>query len=113
MANIDDFITIIKAAPTPPVARQELMARSWDSSLVREMLVRADDGVTPGGRAAYRPAGLPQVFGLQADGLYRLSEVQAQEILYMRLARLNGLAPEKIVGEYTNIQPPIAHCPQR
>lgn len=35
LANIDDFIAIIKAAPTPPVARQELMAKSWDSSLVR------------------------------------------------------------------------------
>src|SRR5690606_6631451 len=40
LANIDDFIAIIKAAPTPPVARQELMSRSWDSSLVREMLSR-------------------------------------------------------------------------
>lgn len=54
LANIDDFIAIIKAAPTPPVARQELMAKSWDSSLVREMLSRAD-GDTPGGRAAFRP----------------------------------------------------------
>src|SRR3546814_4222586 len=55
LANIDDFIAIIKAAPTPPVARQELMARSWDSSLVREMLARADQSDTPGGRSAYRP----------------------------------------------------------
>ncbi|HCN70346.1 MAG TPA: DNA gyrase subunit A, partial [Pusillimonas sp.] len=47
LANIDDFIAIIKAAPTPPVARQELISRSWDSSLVREMLQRADDGNTP------------------------------------------------------------------
>ncbi|AEC20032.1 DNA gyrase subunit A [Pusillimonas sp. T7-7] len=108
LANIDDFITIIKAAPTPPVARQELMARSWDSSLVREMLVRADDGVTPGGRAAYRPEGLPQVFGLQDDGLYRLSEVQAQEILNMRLQRLTGLEQDKIVGEYKDIMTTIA-----
>ncbi|NYT85698.1 DNA gyrase subunit A [Pollutimonas harenae] len=108
LANIDDFITIIKAAPTPPVARQELMARSWDSSLVREMLVRADDGATPGGRTAYRPEGLPQVFGLQEDGLYRLSEVQAQEILNMRLQRLTGLEQDKIVGEYKDIMATIA-----
>ncbi|MEO6958741.1 MAG: DNA gyrase subunit A, partial [Burkholderiaceae bacterium] len=46
LANIDEFIAIIKAAPTPPVARQDLMARTWDSSLVREMLIRADDGNT-------------------------------------------------------------------
>ena len=107
LANIDDFIAIIKAAPTPPVARQELMARSWDSSLVREMLSRADEGATPGGRAAYRPEGLPQIFGLQEDGQYRLSEVQAQEILNMRLQRLTGLEQDKIVGEYKDIMATI------
>ncbi|HEY9460704.1 MAG TPA: DNA gyrase subunit A, partial [Paralcaligenes sp.] len=68
LANIDEFIAIIKAAPTPPVARQDLMARTWDSSLVREMLSRADDGNTPGGSAAYRPEGLAEGFGLQSDG---------------------------------------------
>src|SRR5580700_4443865 len=42
LANIDEFIAIIKAAPTPPIAKQELMNRPWDSSLVREMLSRAE-----------------------------------------------------------------------
>jgi DNA gyrase subunit A len=108
LANIDDFITIIKAAPTPPVARQELMARSWDSALVREMLSRADEGEIPGGRAAYRPDGLGAEFGVQADGMYRLSETQAQEILNMRLQRLTGLEQDKIVDEYKNIMAAIA-----
>jgi len=108
LANIDDFIAIIKAAPTPPVARQELMARSWDSSLVREMLQRADEGETPGGRAAYRPEGLDPEYGLQDDGKYRLSDVQAQEILNMRLQRLTGLEQDKIVGEYKEIMETIA-----
>ncbi|OWT65814.1 DNA gyrase subunit A [Candidimonas nitroreducens] len=108
LANIDDFIAIIKAAPTPPVARQELMARSWDSSLVREMLARADDGTTPGGRASYRPDGLDPSYGLQDDGLYRLSDVQAQEILNMRLQRLTGLEQDKIVGEYKDVMAAIA-----
>jgi DNA gyrase subunit A len=108
LANIDDFIAIIKAAPTPPVARQELMARSWDSSLVREMLARADEGDTPGGRSAYRPDSLPEDFGLQGDGLYRLSDTQAQEILNMRLQRLTGLEQDKIVGEYKDIMATIA-----
>jgi len=107
LANIDDFIAIIKAAPTPPVARQELMARTWDSSLVRDMLARAD-GDTPGGRAAFRPDGLAASFGLQGDGLYRLSDVQAQEILNMRLQRLTGLEQDKIVGEYRDIMSAIA-----
>ncbi len=108
LANIDDFIAIIKAAPTPPVARQELMARSWDSSLVRDMLSRADQGDTPGGRVAYRPESLAPGFGLQSDGLYRLSDVQAQEILNMRLQRLTGLEQDKIVGEYKDIMSTIA-----
>ncbi|HBT32450.1 MAG TPA: DNA gyrase subunit A [Pusillimonas sp.] len=107
LANIDDFIAIIKAAPTPPVARQELISRSWDSSLVREMLQRADDGNTPGGRAAYRPDSLPEGFGLQEDGLYRLSDTQAQEILNMRLQRLTGLEQDKIVNEYKDIMDTI------
>src|SRR5690606_30666796 len=105
---IDEFIAIIKAAPTPPVARQELMARSWDSSLVREMLQRADESNTVGRRAAYRPESLPAGFGLQEDGLYRLSDVQAQEILNMRLQRLTGLEQDKIVGEYRDIMATIA-----
>ncbi|MFV0283019.1 MAG: DNA gyrase subunit A [Castellaniella sp.] len=108
LANIDDFIAIIKAAPTPPVARQALMDRSWDSSLVREMLERADANVASGGRAAYRPEGLDTHYGLQADGEYRLSEVQAQEILNMRLQRLTGLEQDKIVGEYREIMDTIA-----
>jgi len=108
LANIDDFIAIIKAAPTPPVARQALMDRSWDSSLVREMLARADANIASGGREAYRPDGLEPRFGLQADGLYRLSEVQAQEILNMRLQRLTGLEQDKIVGEYREVMEVIA-----
>ncbi|MDR5814228.1 MULTISPECIES: DNA gyrase subunit A [unclassified Caballeronia] len=107
LANIDEFIAIIKAAPTPPIARQELMARPWDSSLVREMLTRTETEAS-GGRAAYRPEGLNPAYGLQEDGLYRLSDVQAQEILQMRLQRLTGLEQDKIVGEYREVMAQIA-----
>ncbi|MFN7482968.1 MAG: DNA gyrase subunit A [Betaproteobacteria bacterium] len=107
LANIDEFIETIKTSPTPPVAKAALMARSWDSSLVREMLTRAEAD-TPGGRAAYRPEGLPANYGLQADGLYRLSDEQAQEILQMRLQRLTGLEQDKIVGEYREVMAQIA-----
>ncbi|UDM49698.1 DNA gyrase subunit A [Cupriavidus sp. MP-37] len=107
LANIDEFIAIIKAAPTPPIAKQELMSKAWDSALVREMLARAE-GETPGGRASYRPDGLPAIFGMQADGLYRLSDGQAQEILQMRLQRLTGLEQDKIVQEYRDIMAEIA-----
>ncbi|UZG45574.1 DNA gyrase subunit A [Caldimonas thermodepolymerans] len=108
LANIDEFIQIIKNSPTPPIAKQELMSRAWDSSLVREMLARAEQD-TPGGRAAYRPEGLPPQYGLQPDGLYRLSDDQASEILQMRLQRLTGLEQDKIIGEYKDVMAQIAN----
>jgi DNA gyrase subunit A len=107
LANIDEFIRLIKESPTPPVARAALMSRSWDSSLVREMLARAQ-GQTPGGREAFRPEGLPEHHGLQDDGLYRLSEDQVGEILQMRLQRLTGLEQDKIIGEYRTVMAQIA-----
>ena len=107
LANIDDFIAIIKAAPTPPVAKAELMARSWDSSLVREMLARTGAN-NPGGIDAFRPENLPRHYGLQSDGLYKLSDDQAQEILQMRLQRLTGLEQDKIVNEYKEVMEQIA-----
>ena len=107
LANIDDFIAIIKAAPTPPIARQELMARAWDSSLVREMLARTG-AENAAGIAAFRPEGLPRHYGIQPDGLYRLSDDQAQEILQMRLQRLTGLEQDRIVNEYKEVMAQIA-----
>jgi DNA gyrase subunit A len=107
LANIDEFIETIKTSPTPPVAKAALMSKSWDSSLVREMLARAE-GDTPGGRAAYRPEGLPAQYGMQPDGLYRLSDDQAGEILQMRLQRLTGLEQDKIIGEYKEVMAQIA-----
>ena len=103
LANIDDFIAIIRNAPTPPVAKAELMTRSWDSQLVREMLTRArtDGGVV--NADDYRPEGLGREFGMGSDGLYRLSDTQAQEILQMRLQRLTGLEQDKIVAEYREV----------
>ena len=107
LANIDDFIAIIKAAPTPPMAKAELMNRSWDSSMVREMLTRTSAD-NPAGIDAFRPANLPKHYGIQADGLYRLSDEQAQEILQMRLQRLTGLEQDKIVNEYKEMMAQIA-----
>jgi len=107
LANIDEFIRIIRESPTPPVAKAELMTRSWDSALVREMLTRAkaDGGVV--NADDYRPEGLERQFGMQGDGLYRLSETQAQEILQMRLQRLTGLEQDKIVAEYKDVMAEI------
>ncbi|GAB3389124.1 DNA gyrase subunit A [Massilia agri] len=107
LANIDDFIAIIKAAPTPPIAKMELMQRAWDSSLVREMLNRTELAGA-GGIEAFRPEHLPKHYGMQQDGLYKLSDEQAQEILQMRLQRLTGLEQDKIVNEYKEVMDHIA-----
>jgi DNA gyrase subunit A len=98
LANIDEFIETIKTSPTPPVAKAALMAKSWDSSLVREMLARAE--ATPrrprrlpprGPARPLRPAGRRPVPAVRRPG---------QEILQMRLQRLTGLEQDKIIGEY-------------
>ena len=107
LANIDDFIAIIKAAPTPPIAKVELMGKAWDSSLVREMLNRTELGAS-GGIEAFRPEHLPKHYGMQQDGLYKLSDEQAQEILQMRLQRLTGLEQDKIINEYKEVMDHIA-----
>ena len=100
LANVDDMIIIIKAAPTPPEAKKALMEKLWKSPVVEEMLKRA-------AMEASRPDGLSVDFGLTPNG-YRLSEVQAQEILQMRLQRLTGLEQDKIVNEYKEVMDLIA-----
>ena len=107
LANIDEFIAIIRNAPTPPVAKTELMSKPWDSQLVRTMLTRAkaDGGVI--NADDYRPDGLEKQYGMGADGLYRLSDTQAHEILQMRLQRLTGLEQDKIVNEYKEVMSEI------
>ena len=95
LSNVDEVIAIIKAAPTPPVARTELMARTWTSPLVQQMLDRATAD-------SFRPENLPREFGLSPQG-YRLSDVQAQRILEMQLQRLTGLEQDKILSEYREV----------
>ena len=95
LANIDEVIALIKASPTPADAREALMARSWSPGAVTGMLDKA-------GTTDTRPDSLPDGCGL-IDGEYRLSAVQAQAILDLRLHRLTGLEQEKIVREYKEI----------
>ncbi|MCK0512218.1 DNA gyrase subunit A [Aromatoleum buckelii] len=95
LSNVDEIIALIKAAPTPADAKRGLMARTWHSALVEEMLARALAD-------SYRPDGLAPEFGLSAQG-YRLSDAQAQAILELRLQRLTGLEQDKIVTEYREV----------
>jgi DNA gyrase subunit A len=95
LANIDAIIALIKASPAPAEAKLALMTESWPAGAVPKMLERV-------GAVSSRPVGLAAEFGLVA-GVYRLSEVQAQAILDMRLNRLTGLEQDKILGEYTEL----------
>jgi DNA gyrase subunit A len=100
LSSVDEVIELIKKAESPPVAKAALMARSWRSPLVEDMLTRI------AGEAS-RPEGLLPEYGLHADG-YRLSDVQAQAILDLRLQRLTGLEQDKIAAEYRDIMEKIA-----
>jgi len=102
VANVDEMIELIKASPTPPVARERLLSRTWEPGVAREMVTRS--GVEA---SAFRPLGLEPGVGL-SDAGYRLSETQAQEILQMRLQRLTGLEQDKIVQEYREVMDTIA-----
>jgi DNA gyrase subunit A len=95
LASIDEVIAVIKASPTPPEAKLALMERTWSSGSVPQMLERAGQVIT-------RPQGLANEFGL-IEGGYRLSEVQAQAILDLRLHRLTGLEQDKIWAEFQEL----------
>jgi DNA gyrase subunit A len=102
LSNVDEVIALIKAAPTPAIAKEGLMSKTWRSSLVEEMLSRASIDAK-----AFRPDGLAPEFGLSKNG-YRLSDAQAQAILELRLQRLTGLEQDKIVNEYKEVMERIA-----
>lgn len=93
LANIDPVIELIKTSTSRTEAEERLVATGWQPGNVVAMLERAGDA------NACRPEGLPAQYGLR-NGLYYLSDVQAKEILDMRLHRLTGLETEKLIQEY-------------
>jgi DNA gyrase subunit A len=102
LSNVDEIIALIKASETPAIAKDRLMEKTWRSKLVEDMLARAVSDA-----AATRPEGLSADFGMSQQG-YRLSDVQAQAILELRLQRLTGLEQDKIVVEYKDVLEKIA-----
>ncbi|MGA1676211.1 MAG: DNA gyrase subunit A [Pseudomonadales bacterium] len=100
LANIDAVIELIKASPGAAEARTALMSRGWESAGVQLLLERA-------GSDACRPDGLDPAFGFR-DGVYYLSEEQAQAILDLRLQRLTALEQDKLLEEYQGILDEIA-----
>ncbi len=95
LANIDEMIELIKTSVSPQVARERLLARRWAPGLVRTLLAAAGSEIS-------RPEDLAPTDGLGEEG-YQLSEVQAKEILEMRLNRLTGLEQEKLTEEYKQL----------
>ncbi|HIF51689.1 MAG TPA: DNA gyrase subunit A [Thiotrichaceae bacterium] len=100
LANIDPVIALIKASASPADAKVALLAETWESAAVVEMLKGA-------GAGASRPDNLPSEYGLSDDG-YHLSPEQAQAILELRLQKLTGLEKDKILKEYGDLLEAIA-----
>lgn len=95
LANVDAIIELIRQAPNPESAKRELLVRPWQLGHVAEML--AATGVD-----AARPEDLDEQYGIR-DGLYYLTEVQAQAILDLRLQKLTNLGHDEILDEYKKL----------
>jgi DNA gyrase subunit A len=95
LANIDEMIELIKSAPDGDTARERMLARRWAPGMVASLLAAA-------GAQASRPEDMAADAGLRPDG-YQLTEIQATQILEMRLNRLTGLEQEKLSGEYRDL----------
>ena len=95
LGNIDPVIALIKKASNPAEARAGLLAQAWESAVVARMLEASD--LEEGALGETEPG-----CGQGDDG-YRLSAIQAQAILDLRLHRLTGLEQEKIRNEYLEV----------
>ncbi|TBV74128.1 DNA gyrase subunit A [Pseudoxanthomonas winnipegensis] len=100
LANIDEMIELIKTSANPNEARERMLAKTWEPGLVGSLLAAS-------GAEASRPEDLPRGVGF-IDGRYQLTEVQATQILEMRLHRLTGLEQEKLTEEYRQLLDTIA-----
>ena len=92
VANIDEVIHLIRHAPDPQTAREQLMERRWPASDVEALIRLIDD---PRHR-------------INEDGTYNLSEEQARAILELRLQRLTALGRDEIADELNKIGVEIA-----
>ncbi|MGN7831266.1 DNA gyrase subunit A [Pseudoxanthomonas sp. 22568] len=100
LANIDEMIELIKTSANPQEAKERMLAKTWTPGLVGALLSAA-------GAESSRPEDLPRGVGL-VDGAYQLTDVQATQILEMRLHRLTGLEQEKLTEEYKELLEVIA-----
>ncbi|NRA85445.1 MAG: DNA topoisomerase (ATP-hydrolyzing) subunit A, partial [Gammaproteobacteria bacterium] len=95
LANIEPIIEMIRNSNTPALAKVALVTNGWELGNVAPMLEKAGDD-------AARPEWLEEEFGIR-DGLYYLTDTQAQAILDLRLHKLTGLEHDKIIEEYQEL----------
>ena len=96
LENIDTVVELIRASRTPADARAALMGRGWKATSIEALLARTDAN-------ACRPEDLGDEFGQRDDGLYYLSDEQAQAILDLRLTRLTALEMDRLLEEYDEV----------
>jgi DNA gyrase subunit A len=94
VANIDEVIALIRNAPDPGAAREKLMEKRWPAHDIAPLIALIDD---------------PE-YGVDDQGTYQMSEVQAKAILDLRLHRLTGLERGRIGDELKEITDVIAEC---
>ncbi|BBB22393.1 DNA gyrase subunit A [Abyssogena phaseoliformis symbiont OG214] len=94
--NIDDIIELIKSASNPADAKEALMAKTWQGSVIKELIGDRD-------MVMFKPEDLSKELGLQMNGNYQLSQKQAQAILDLKLHRLTGLEKDKIFDEFNEL----------
>ncbi|WP_256440602.1 DNA gyrase subunit A [Phyllobacterium sp. 628] len=87
VANIDEIIALIRQAPDPATARDQLMERRWPANDVAPLITLIAD---------------PR-HTLNDDNTYNLSEEQARAILDLRLQRLTALGRDEIADELNKI----------
>jgi len=78
VANIDEIIALIRKAPDPSVAKEQLLAKAWPAADIAPLIALVDED------------------GIREDHTYRMSETQAKAILDLKLHRLTGLERDKI-----------------
>ena len=92
VANIDEVIRLIRTAPDPNSAREQLMGRDWPAADIAPLIALVDD---PRHR-------------IGAGDTYRLSEIQARAILELRLARLTALGRDEVGDELQTLAAEIS-----
>ncbi len=93
--NIDEMVQLIKSAKSPAEAKEKILAKNWAAGKILDLLHDSPK--------LCRPLDVDAKYGVIADKSYKLSPLQAQSILELRLHRLTGLEQDKIFSEYKEI----------